>query len=155
MKTLSVGIEDWNQVWPDVNRLGADYFSHNPLDPRRPYRLDVEMVSRLQDAGLFRLLCARLDGTLIGFITWHIGTDIQSKGLMIASQGAWLVEKGFEELHIGRRLFEESIEELTKLGVQVMFPHCGPDDDLGRFFENLGANREQVTYSLWLEEKKS
>ena len=113
-------------------------------------------MSELYKAGILGIMSARLDGVLVGYLTWNVHTDPESKGLPVAYQGGLFVKDDRSLIHygIGLRLYKRSIEELKKLGVKQIFPHYrnrGRGAALDKFFtKKLGAVEVQRGYSLWI-----
>ena len=155
MPEIRIGLERWESIWPDADALGRAHFEEvdGGVEPNRPYEIDTDLMKRLADAGVLRIITARVDGKLAGYCTWNVTLDVESRGLIIAQQGAWFVAKEYDSLHLGAQMFRASIAELRKLGVQNIFPHHrlqGRGVRLGAFFKRMGAKEIQHTYSLWI-----
>jgi hypothetical protein len=119
------------------------------IETGRPFKLDQAAMKLLDQAGVLKTVCARLDGRLVGYYTWNIQRDVESEGMLIAQQGAWYVEPGHRKLAF--LMFARAKSELKALGVEYIYPHhrtMGRGCNLGRFFERQGAVRIQETYSL-------
>lgn len=154
---VDYAMETWEQIWPECDELGAEHFEEvdGGVEPNRPYKVDAGLMGQLFDAGIMHIATARRYGRMVGYCTWNVMRDPESEGLLIAKQGAWFTEPGLGE--VGRRLFLFSVNALTRLGVQNIFPHHrmqGRGKNLGKFFESLGAKEVQHEYSLWIGEGK-
>lgn len=147
--------EGFETSYEEGERLGREHFEEvdGGVEPRRAYNLDIDLMRMAYKTGSMRIMTARLKGELVGYFTWNVTKDIESKGLLIAQQGAWFVKKDTGKSNIGFKLFEFSVGELKKLGVKLIFPHHrmqGRGKNLGKFFIRLGAIETQRTYSLWI-----
>lgn len=153
MLELSIREETWDEIWPEASGLAAMHSEEvdSGVEPRRVFAPDVDGMRVLNAQGWLRLLGARLGPRLIGYFTWQLNYDLESKGLLVAAQGAWFVLPGYPRVAFG--MYEESIRMLRGLGVQCIYPHHrlqGRGAHLGRFFERQGAKPIQTTYSLWI-----
>lgn len=158
MPGVQLNEEPWDSFWPEADALAREHFAEvdGGVELHRPYKPDAARMRALSLMGLMRIYTARLDGKLVGYLTWMIMPDIESEGLVIAKQGAWFVTSKIKSQNIGYRLFERSIAELRLLGVQLMFPHHrlqGRGNGLGKFFRSFGAKEIQHEYSLWIGDK--
>jgi hypothetical protein len=111
-------------------------------------------MESLNKIGSFRLFSAREASRLIGYCTWNISYDIESKDLIIAQQGAFYIEPGHGIS--GLKLFKFSLRGLRALGVKLAFCHHRLNGRatwrLGDWYQRLGASPEQINYRLWLED---
>jgi hypothetical protein len=154
---IVIASETWESVWPAIDCLFAEHFAEveGDLANNRPYRLDEPEMCALHAKGHLRIWTARVDGALVGYCMWTVTKDVESAGILIALHGPWFVRKQFAHLHLGRKLFDASIDGLRKSGVRCAFPHhrlAGRGAKLGAFFRRRGAVETQHTYSLWLGE---
>ena len=158
MPCFSIAIEPFSsEWWRDVKRLGEQHFEEvdGGIEPRRPFKLDENVMAALERIGAVKIFVARAAGKIIGYFTWQISHDVESEGLMIAQQGAFYVEPGNPK--VAHALFERSVRDLRSMGVKCVFPHHrtqGRGSHLGRFFERRGAKKIQETYVLWIGTEK-
>ncbi len=151
---LRLQVEPWSEeLWADTRHAAESHFEEvdGGVEPNRPFDLDTDIMTHMQNTGSLLIVTARQDGKFVGYFTWQISLDVESKGLLIAQQGAWYVYPGNPRVAV--KLFDKSIEELRKRGVQCIFPHHrlqGRGANLGKFFEKRGAKLMQHTYSLWI-----
>lgn len=151
-----------NEPWSEqIEREGLalseahfDEVDHD-IEPRRPFRLDHEIMRGIEAAGQLQLNTARVDGQLAAYCIWTIGPDPESEGLLIANQGPWFVAENpeYRGLRLGTTLFRRSLDNLKARGVQCVFPHHrtqGRGSKLGTFFRRIGAKEIQRGYSLWI-----
>ena len=150
----SIAIEPFTpQLWGEIKRLAGQHFEEvdGGVEPRRRFELDEDVMVAMERAGVIKVLVAREEGKIIGYYTWQIAPDVESKGLLIAQQGAFYVEPGNPS--VAHAMFERSVQELRALGVKCIFPHHrtqGRGEHLGRFFERRGAKKIQETYVMWI-----
>lgn len=152
---LVVEPEGWSaRLWEEMEPLSRASFDEVEADliEGRGFDPDVQRIGQSANAGLLRIFTARRDGKLVGYLTWQLGPDMESRGALIAHQGAWYVPPGQPKAAL--RLFQVSLAELKAMGVRIAYPHHPRDGrgaDLGRFFGRLGAREIQRTYCLSLE----
>lgn len=148
--------ETWAQVWPDAAGLASahDVEVNGGVEPRRKHEPDSELMALMSLQGNLRIVAARDQAlNLLGYLTWTLLGDPESKGLPIAIQGAWYAAPGS---HVGGLMFDFSVELLKGLGIQCIFPHHrmqGRGADLGPFFKLRGATEYKREYILWIGEK--
>lgn len=152
---LAIELEALPSFINEMEVIGFDHFDEvdGGVEPNRPYKLDTELLMGMWRIGSFKAITARVKGNLVGYCTWNIMPDVESKGLGVAHQGAWYVAEGYEHLRLGVKLFKASIVELRKFGVKNIFPHHrlqGRGARLGLLFQRMGAKEIQHTYSLWI-----
>ena len=146
--------ESFDSIWPDCDVLGQNHFKEVEfgVDSRRQFALDTLQLSLLSERGILRVISGRtLQGELRGYLTWNVGSDPESRGLLIAVQGAFYVVPGNAKL--GLMMWEESIEVLRRLAVNCVFPNHrleGRGKTLGKFFRRQGAKLIKHEYMLWI-----
>lgn len=153
--TLTIGLEHWTDVWPEIDALFAEHFEETDggVEPNRRYELHEPVMRAMNASGQSPITTARIGGCLIGYCMWTITSDVESKGLLIASQGPWFVRPGYERFRAGAKLFDASVADLKRRGVKVIYPHHrvqGRGAKLGAFFRRRGAKEIQRTYSMWI-----
>ena len=151
--TPIVAVEPFGSIWPECLSLAEAHWHEVEvgMDPRRKLDLDYELMSQLSLAGALLVVSARCAGALVGYFTWTVSRDPESRGLVIAQQGAWYVSPGHWGL--ARRMLDRSIAELQFAGVQCIYPHhrlVGRGQALSREFLRRGAQAEKQVYSLWI-----
>jgi len=137
--------------WEALERLAAQ--EQIEISEQRRFRPDFESMETLNKAGIFRMITARLDGRIIGYFTWLMDFDMESKGTLIVNQGAWFVEPGHPIAAV--KMLERAIEEFKKAGVEFAYFHHtihGRGATVGRLFEKKGAKLSGHTYTLRLKE---
>lgn len=152
---VRLGWENFADISEEVTQFAcAAYMEVNPCGkPGHPYRLNVPLLVHMETSGNWRIMCARVNNRLAGYITWSFVPDAESEGVIIADQGAWFVADEFANLHLGRRMLERSIADLKQAGVhsvQLHHPVNGRGAKLGTMFRRMGAIENQHRYSLWI-----
>lgn len=152
--SLTLALEPWTEVWPEVNRLGEAHFAEveGPLATRRPFLLDAIQMELACRSGTLKIFTARSGRRLLGYLTWSLLMDPESAGNLIAQQGAWYVAPGEA---CGLKLLHFSLEWLRSSGVAFAFPHhraLGRGARLGPVLRRLGAVPIQTTYFLELRD---
>jgi hypothetical protein len=145
---LDIKIEKVEDVWEDLHALAR--MEHDEVEVGwRDFNPDWDSMKSLNRLGTFQVLTARIDGRMIGYLTWFVDFDIESKGTLIVNQAAWYVEPGHPI--VGVKMFDRAIQEFRRIGVKFAYLHHtnrGRGASLGRFFNKRGAEPLGYTYIL-------
>jgi len=145
--------EGWHGMAVEAEALGRLHFAETDdgVEPRRPWKLNMQLMAQIYDAGVLSIMAARDGAKLIGYHFWTITPDVESDGLIMAQHGPWFCLPEYPG--VGKRLLLESLPALKRRGVHICFPHHrlqGRGAKLGALYRRLGAVEIQHTYSLWL-----
>lgn len=148
---LVIGFEGINaETVVELERLALQ--EQDEIEEERPFRPDWKSMRILNEAGTFQILTARVDNKMVGYFTWLLDFDIESKGTLIASQAAWFVEKGYPIVAV--KMLDRAISEFKKMGVEFAYLHHGIKGrgaNLGRLFERKGARLLSHNYVIALK----
>jgi len=151
--SLIIGFETIKDSWQEFERLALQ--EQDEIGEQRPFRPDWDSMQALNERGIFQVLVARVDGEMVGYFTWLLVFDLESKGTLIANQLAWFVEPGHPIVAV--RMLDRAIAELKKIGCKFVYFHHtihGRGASLGRLFERRGAELLGYNYVLKLMEEK-
>lgn len=146
--------EQFAEVWPEVEELAkwhASEVGDGAVEPRRRFALDAERLTAASAAGALLVYTARRGSKLIGYLTWQPSWDVESRGLLVAFQGAWFVAPG--NWGVAHKLFLHSLADMKLLGIRCCFPHhrlAGRGRGLAKFFLRWGAKPMKQEYILWI-----
>lgn len=146
---LELKIEKVGEVWKEALPLMRE--EHKELQIARPFAPDLKAMKASEEAGIFKVLVARVDGRLVGYLSWMIDFDMESYGTLIAHQCAWYVRPGV--VGVGHAMFVRARLYLRGLGVKFVYwhhPDIGRGKDLGVFFERAGCQKVSTTYEMVL-----
>jgi hypothetical protein len=155
MRDEVIAWETWGSVWPEGEWLAKAHFSEveGRLAEKRPCRIDERAMAEAERAGVLRVVGARVDGRLIGYCTWSLLPDPESKGLTMANQGAIYVDPQFAG--VGYRMVTFSLPGLRLFGADYALMHhrmLGRGARLWVWFIRLGATLIKHEYYLWLRD---
>lgn len=117
----------------------------------RPYGPDWHSLAANEKVGSLKMIIARKDGEMIGYMCWMLDFDIEAFGVLIAQQGAWYVRPG--NYGVALRMFDWAMQKFRELGVQFVYLHNaerGRGQTLGKFFLRRGAVHTSNVYTLKL-----
>jgi hypothetical protein len=149
-----IGLEPLASLLPEAKALLAAHQAEVfPEElPGRPYEPDEALVGAAEARGACKIVTARANGRLVGYLLWTIGSDPESRGVLVGNQGPWFVERG--RPGVGPRMLDWSLTRLLPaMGVRAVDLHhnlVGRGRGLGRTFQRLGAVPYQMKYSLEL-----
>jgi hypothetical protein len=149
---VEVRLEKVEDVWEEAEKLAAAEYTE--IEERRRWGPDWKSIIGLNNAGVFQALIARVDGRMIGYFTWLLDFDIESKGTLIANQTMWYVEPGHPRA--ANMLFDAAVQQFKKAGVEYAYLHHtvkGRGARLGRFFERKNAELLGFNYVLNVKAK--
>lgn len=144
-------MESVADAWPELEALARQ--EQDEIEEKRPFRPDWKSMTTLNRAGIFQVLTARVDGKMVGYFTWLLDFDMESRGTLIVNQAAWFVEKGYPIVAL--KMLTRAIAEFKKAGVEFAYLHHtikGRGAGLGRLFERKGAKLLGYNYILALKE---
>lgn len=146
-----IGWEPFRHVWddPDFATLWNNHFAE-ARDDDRPRQPDADLLEQLERTGTLRMMTARIDGKLFGYLMWTFTIDAECIGVKIADQGIWYVDPK-APAGIGTRMLKQSISELRAAGIHSLHLHHpmhGRGARLGTLFRRLGAKETQHRYTL-------
>ena len=151
MRTV-ISTEPFGSIFPECVPLAERHYAEvGDSDPLRPLIVDADQMHSLSLSGLMIIVTARANSDLIGYFTWSIYNDPESRGLRSADQGAWYLAPG--HWRVARRMFDRSVAELRLLGVKMIYPHhrlTGRGEGLAKEFLRRGAEPEKQVYKLWI-----
>lgn len=147
---LDLKLEKAADVWQEIDSLAKVEYDEVERG-LRPYGPDWESVKWLEQSGTLKILTARKNGRMIGYFTFMLDFDMESKGTLIANQCSWFVEEG--HFGVAARMFKWAVKEWKRLGVKFAYLHNaqrGRGKTLGKFFTRIGAVHVSNTYALRL-----
>lgn len=150
---LTIARESWTDFWPEAEPLLASHRTEVEASSPAPFVVDTGLAAQLDAVGALVLVTARQYDKLLGYCIWTIGPNLESAGLLVASQGPWYVMPEHRASPLGLRLFHESIAILRLAGVHQALPHHwtgGAGQRLEKLFLRMGAKPLETVYSLWL-----
>ena len=127
---------------PNIRELLVSYWEelspvkHLPLDPDWARLFDWERQS------IFRVWCARVDGTLAGFITWVIQPHFLHRNTVFAVDHGHYLAPAFRDIAgamIGMRMWRSTKIALKESGCEFAMIHDNALRPLSPFFLAIGA----------------
>lgn len=136
--TITIGYELVRDSLEEIRKLAE--LEHEEIKEERKLEADWKTMQIINEKGNFRVLVARVDGEMVGYLSFFIDFDLESYGTLIVNQAAWFVKKGYPVVAV--RMYEKAMEEFKRMGVKFVYLHHtihGRGAKLGRFFEKKGA----------------
>lgn len=150
MRDYQVCVEPWTDaLYEEMRPLIEAHAREVEHDARDRFKLDLAIMRACAEHGVLKVMIARQDGQMVGYLTWNVTRDVEAEGVLIAQQGGWYVMPGHALAAV--RLFDASVDLLRAEGVERAFPHHrvnGRGANIGRFFQRRGAQLIQHTYCM-------
>jgi len=150
MPELEIGFEKIINVWQELEVLASK--EQIEIEEERPFRPDWNSMRVLNEQGIFQVLVARVNNRAVGYFSWLLDFDMESRGTLIANQTAWYVEPRHPIVAV--KMLDMAIDELKKAGVKFVYFHHGLKGRgalAGRMFEKRGAQLLSYNYIMKLE----
>jgi hypothetical protein len=153
MRDVVIAWETWASVWPEGDALARAHFGEveGSLAEKRPYEVDAQLMVEAERCGALRVVGARVGGRLVGYCTWSLMRDPESRGLVMANQGAIYVDPEFAG--VGYKMVAFSLPGLKMFGADYALMHhrmLGRGARLWVWFKRLRATLIKHEYYLWL-----
>lgn len=124
----------YEELWPLKSKVA--------IDPDWP-----EMLRR-EEAGIFKVWTARVDGTLAGFVSFSIFPHLMTRQALWAFDCGHYLHAAWRDTpdRVGYRMWKSVEKPLKDLGVQVVCTHDNASRSLLPFFLGLGYSPRAVTF---------
>lgn len=138
---VTIGAEPFDVFWRDAqvaldeHRREAGAMAGMPFDP------NVEVARALDGMGKLVTIVARCAGIVVGYIMFSIGPSLESRNVLMGTQGPWFVLKPFRGA-LGLRLHAHARSALAGMGIAGLTMRSGVRATGPRHFklyERLGA----------------
>lgn len=112
-----------------------------PLDPDWQWMLEAEA------AGRFKVWVCRVDGTVAGFVAFHLISHVAYRGTLFAvDAGHYLATAWRDKGRIGYKLWSSVKPALKAEGVKMAILHDNADRPLMPFFLAIGAEPRSTIF---------
>jgi len=152
LPSLEIKFERVADVWQELEALAAQ--EQIEVEEERDFRPDWNSMRVLNDQGIFQVLVARIDERMIGYFSWLLDFDLESKGTLIVNQSAWYVEPRHPIVAV--RMLDRALAEFKRVGVKFAYLHHttkGRGASLGRLFERRGARLSGYNYVVNMKDR--
>jgi len=111
-----------------------------------PLEFDHELLCQLEGLGVLISIAAHLDGLLCGYAFWTISPSVETRGILVASQGPMFVVPQARRTRAFLKLWRCSMDELRVAGVRQVFAHApvAGSEALARFLGSQGREMFRV-----------
>ncbi len=134
-------------LWTELVPLMAEH--HGERGDLAPLDIDFRRYEVLDAQGCLRCYTARVDGELIGYASFVVGTDTHHRSLLRAFHDALFVRPEHRPGGVALRLIRFTEDALAHDGVaEIAQKARGP---VGALLERLGYAAQETTYLKTLE----
>jgi hypothetical protein len=152
---LVIDWEPFASMWVEGKFLARAHFHEveGELVENRPFNVDEQKMKELNEAGVIRIVTARVNGKLAGYTTFTIMPDIESMSLTCGNQGAIYVAPGNEKLNLSSKMIDFAISGMKASGCDYVLLHhrlLGRGVKMGSLFKRKRAVLIRHEYYLWV-----
>jgi len=145
---LTLRLESFKDCWAEGAELVRAEVKE--VEPNgRQFNPDVQSILTNEALGIFKILVARKNGEMIGYLTWMIDFDLEAYGTLIANQTAWYLKPG--HYGVADKMFDFAMAHFKQVGVKYVYWHHtfnGRGKTLGRYFQRKGAKPISMNYMI-------
>jgi GNAT superfamily N-acetyltransferase len=148
---VTVGEERWSDIARQCEAMGAGHHAEATEGTEGPYRLDQATVAQMAEAGIWRVVVARVDSVMVGYCCWTLATNHEADGPPTMMQGPFYVLPEAARHRIGRRLLDVSRALFEAAGIKALRLHhtsYGRGARTGVLYRRMGAVEAQREYHL-------
>jgi GNAT superfamily N-acetyltransferase len=147
-RVVTYQIECWDDYARDAAPLWAECFEDH-ADEGLSLRPQVEAYAAMEDAGLLRILTARDNAALVGYIIFVVHRHMHHEDVLCGFEDSFFLAKAHRRGLTGAKLIREGVHLLRAEGVQRIFFTTDRINSAGPFLERLGFAKSNTVYSLW------
>jgi L-amino acid N-acyltransferase YncA len=113
--------------------------------------LDLEQFKLLEDSGVLKVVTARKDGVLIGYIVWLLFPHLHFKGVLHAIADLYHITKSERGKGTGREMFEYGINFCKESGAKRILMGEKTHHKHSKLLESFGFEMTEQFYQLVME----
>jgi GNAT superfamily N-acetyltransferase len=140
--------ETYEQVIDEIKPLLENHYEEIALD-KDVIKLnpDYDMYKKLCNSKSMRIITARDDGKLVGYLIALIKYHLHYKDSLTAIDDIFYVDKSYRKGLTGVKLFIKTEEILKKYGVQRVVLNTKLHHDVGAIFDRLGYKETERVFT--------
>ena len=140
--------ETFDQVIDEIKPLLENHYEEIALD-RDVIKLnpDYDTYKKCCDSGLMKIITARDDGKLVGYLIAIIKYHLHYKDSLTAIDDIFYISKEYRKGLTGVKLFIKTEEILKKYGVQRVILNTKLHHDVGAIFDRLGYKETERVFT--------
>ena len=117
-------------------------------------RKNWPVIERLEQAGAWQIMTARLNGRMLAYLTAVIGPSLETPGVLTATQAAFFAGADAKGMNLGPRLQRAATAKLRERGVTEVYLRAGirgTGPRLGILYRRMGAQPFGEMFKLELK----
>lgn len=138
--------EDFWSTYPEVKALSIYHWLEVTSDQTIVLDLNDKLFEEIYNQGGMRLVAARAEGNLVGYILLILTRPLHYKKTLVAQEDAHYVTPGHRSFSTFRAMVKKAEEVASECGAVMIRFHTKSRGDLTRqkLFERLGYRSEEV-----------
>jgi GNAT superfamily N-acetyltransferase len=116
-------------------------------DQSAPLEVDLDQYNRLEEAGVYFTMSARLDGKLIGYMGFFVMRHMRYKSQCVATGDVFYLDPEHRRGWTGIKMIRAAESYLKSYGVNKVVNHVKSKTSFGRVFEFLKYKPFEIVYA--------
>ena len=140
-------LENWESYYKDCQELWQEYYAEVSVDHKNlELSMDVDKYKTMEEAGILKIITARVEGKLVGFFMGMLTTHLHYKDSLCGFQDLLFLSKEYRKGSNGIKLVAVAEQEFKKQGAQYLFFASHPNRNSGKLLSYLGFAPNDTTY---------
>ena len=144
---VTIAVETLTQTKPEICKFVEDHYAEVNVFKDRPLDINWAQYLKVEAFGNYKLLVARVDGELVGWIGFFVYEHMRHIGYKIAKEDWYYVDPKVRGNGIGKALFEHSEVVLKQSGVHRVMVSCKVNHDHTKLIASLGYTHHEKNFT--------
>jgi L-amino acid N-acyltransferase YncA len=147
--------EYFETAWRDARQLMSEHCVEVGETSDSYEHKNIALLQTLSDAGVLRVMTARINGRMFGYLSSVAGPSLEAPGEIVVNQLSLFVSKDAGRLGLGLKLQRAAIKAFETRGVKQVYMRAGVRGSgprLSKLYEFIGAKDHGRMYRLDLGE---
>ena len=135
---------------PEICKFVQAHYDEVNVFKDRPLDINWDQYLKIDAAGNYRLVVARIDGELVGWIGFFVYDHLRHIGYKMAKEDWYYVVPKFRKQGIGRALFQHAETVLQKANVHRVLLSCKVNHDHSELIQSLKYTHHEKNFTKLL-----
>lgn len=146
---MNIDIELYEEVFEELLPLAEEHWDEVPFGPWKELGLQLnhEMYFVLEEQGFLRLITARDEGELVGYLALLASEMNHHKGIYQATSDVIYVDPAYRDKGVAKAMLEFAFQDMKANGVEFLNLAVNPNYDFSEFCERSGGVLTEKIYT--------